>query len=126
MFTRMPRCTPRSGRPRQVLPGALHVSPTSPRVLAHTSSIALPEKALVAMSSTQVLRSIILNLKAVCTPYLCNLTLPDLLIGATWLENFTGDGDDTDGYGEYSMPHNPLYILIGEGKQVTGRTVLEQ
>jgi subtilisin family serine protease len=99
IFTRMPRCTLRTGKPRQVLLGALRAYLVSLRALAPTHMTARRAKEHAAMSSILESRSTTPSSKAVgasCPDY---STISNLEIGATWLENFTGDGSDTDGYG---------------------------
>lgn len=56
-------------------------------------------KALAAMSSTLESLSATPISKAVCVIQSRCQTLANASIGAEWLENFTGDGQDTDGAG---------------------------
>lgn len=77
-FTRMPRYTLRTGRPRQVPLGALHASLVSPKALAPTHMTVRRAKEHAAMSSILESRSTTPNSKAVSAPCLDSSTLSNL------------------------------------------------
>jgi subtilisin family serine protease len=83
----------------RMLPGVWAEYLTWTQVLRTTSTTAVQERVLAVTLSTPVFSQATPSSKAVRSDISVQGLPANIQPGAEWLENFTGDGDDSDGFG---------------------------